>query len=385
VIVNVRYASAKTRGAWRAHGKYVERESAAGERGRRDEDRLGLAGDQFLDQVAQEWQAAGDPRIFKIIISPEEGARADFRRTAGELMEALEQYIGSKLEWAGVVHRNTDHPHAHLIIRGVKEDGTPFTIPPAVVKSHLREAVQRSLTRQLGHRTWEDVQHEREAETSAFRVTSLDRAIGRNLPSDAAENVRVAPQNAVQRRRLQTLQRMGLAQAVNGHWEIRSDFQKQLQRMKDLQDRARTLFQSGVAISDPHAPMEYLERSRKLIGRVLLTSEEDRSGRLQTAFETIDGKIIIVKHDSTLRDAWVRGDLKAGNVVMIDALRRDPHRLYASVIGNDRNFVNNEKALDSLVRRIRNMSLILTENDKGWMGQLSKAVAERRRGSETEL
>jgi len=42
-----------------------------------------------------------------------------------------------------------------------------------------------------------------------------------------------------------------------------------------VQDRARTLFRSGVAISDPHAPMEFSTSSKKLIGRVLLNSEDD--------------------------------------------------------------------------------------------------------------
>ena len=34
-------------------------------------------------------------------------------------------------------------------------------------------------------------------------------------------------------------------------WLIRSDFVTQLQQMKDIQDRARTLFRCGVAISSP--------------------------------------------------------------------------------------------------------------------------------------
>ena len=105
--------------------------------------------------------------------------------------------------------------------------------------------------------------------------------------------------------------------------------------MKDIQDRARTLFRSGVAISDPHAPMEYSTSSKKLVGRVLLNSEDERTGALQTIFETTDGKIEIIRHDGTLRAAWSRGDLAPGNIVTIDSLRSDPEKLYAASVGKD--------------------------------------------------
>src|ERR1700728_1360097 len=76
-IVNVRYSNAKTPGGWKAHGTYVERESAKGRDvidgkhyGVEDEvqtpssDRLGLAQEHSLDSLASQWQKAGDERIF---------------------------------------------------------------------------------------------------------------------------------------------------------------------------------------------------------------------------------------------------------------------------------------------------------------------------------
>ena len=84
-IVNVRYSNARTPGGWKAHGTYVERESAKGrdvvdgkQYGVNDEvrtpspDRLGLAQEHSLDSLGGQWQKAGDERIFKIIISPED-------------------------------------------------------------------------------------------------------------------------------------------------------------------------------------------------------------------------------------------------------------------------------------------------------------------------
>jgi hypothetical protein len=147
--------------------------------------------------------------------------------------------------------------------------------------------------------------------------------------------------------------------------------------MKAIQDRARTLFRAGVAISDPHAPMEYSANAKKLIGRVLLNSEDERTGALQTIFETTEGKIEILRHDSTLRAAWSRGDLAPGNVVSIDSLRGDPEKLYAASVGVDKNILGDKQALDSIARRMRSMGLIVTENSKGWMGEFSCALKSR--------
>jgi hypothetical protein len=174
------------------------------------------------------------------------------------------------------------------------------------------------------------------------------------------------------------LKELGLSKPYDGdRWLIRSDFVTQLQQMKDIQDRARTLFRSGVAISDPHAPMEYSIFSKKLIGRVLLNSEDERTGALQTIFETTEGKIEIIRHDATLRAAWARGDLEPGNVVTIDSLRSDPDSIYASTFGKDKDVLANEKALGSILRRMRSMNLATGESDKGWMGQLNSALRSR--------
>ena len=114
-IVNVRYASTRTPGGWKAHGTYIERESAKGDRlpsereaateiGSQppDPDRLGLAREHPLGRLAESWQKAGDTRMFKIILSPED-ANVDFQRTANDMVARIEQYTGAPVEWGGVL------------------------------------------------------------------------------------------------------------------------------------------------------------------------------------------------------------------------------------------------------------------------------------------
>ena len=296
-------------------------------------------------------------------------------------MARIEQDTGAPVEWGGVVHRNTDHPHAHIVVRGRLPSGEPLKLPPALIRKGLREAVQSSLTRQLGPRTIADIEHQKQIELTANRVTPLDRSLARRaIPwaADPAYKEAGAAASAAEVNRLRHLKELGLSKPYDGdRWLVRSDFVTQLQQMKDIQDRARTLFRSGVAISDPHAPMEYSTLSKKLVGRVLLNSEDERTGALQTIFETTQGKIEIIRHDATLRAAWARGDLEPGNVVTIDSLRTDPNKLYASTLGKDKDVLTDEKALGSILRRIRSMNLATGESDKGWMGQLNSALRSR--------
>jgi hypothetical protein len=392
-IVNVRYASSRTPGGWKAHGTYIERESAKGDRlpsereaateidsQIRDPDRLGLAKEHSLGSLAESWQKAEDKRIFKIILSPED-ASVDFQRTTEDMVARIEQYTGAPVEWGGVVHRNTDHPHAHIIVRGRLRSGEPLKLPPALIRRGLRESVQSSLTRQLGPRTFADIEHQKQIEFTANRVTSLDRRLaGRAIPYDldpALKDVGAA-QNVAEAARLRYLNQLGLSKQPNeDRWLVRSDFVTQLQQMRDIQDRARTLFRSGVAISDPRAPMQFSWTAKRLIGRVLLNSEDERTGALQTIFETTEGKIEIIRHDATLRVAWARGDLESGNIVVIDSLRSNPEQLYASVAGADKDILHDGNALGSIARRMRAMGLAAGQSDKGWMGQFNNALRAR--------
>lgn len=392
-IVNVRYASARTPGGWKAHGTYIERESAKGDRLPTekqtgvaidsqvfDPDRFGLAQEHSLGSLAESWQRAGDKRIFKIILSPED-PNVNFQRTAEDMVARIEQHIGAPVEWGGVVHRNTDHPHAHIVVRGRLSSWEPLKLPPALIRRGLREAVQSSLTRQLGPRTIAEIEHQKQIELTANRVTPLDRKLaGRAIPYglDPAYKEAGAAASAAEVTRFRHLKELGLSKPYAGdRWLVRSDFVTQLQQMKDIQDRARTLFRSGVAISDPHAPMEYSTFSKKLIGRVLLNSEDERTGALQTIFETTEGKIEIIRHDAPLRSAWARGDLQPGNIVVIDSLRSNPEQLYASSTGKDKDILRDEKALDSIARRMRVMNLTTGESDKGWIGEFNKTLRAR--------
>jgi hypothetical protein len=111
--VRVTYLNNRTRGQWRAHGRYLARDSAtegkAGEAGfSRDLDGVNIT------RELERWQSAGDPRVWKVILSPEFGDRIDLKRLARDLVGQMANDLRTDLEWLAVAHYNTEHPHVHM-------------------------------------------------------------------------------------------------------------------------------------------------------------------------------------------------------------------------------------------------------------------------------
>jgi len=138
VAVRVNYSANKNPGQWRAHGKYVARESAT--QGGRAAEAGFNATDQKLDiaTALDNWQSAGDERLFKIIVSPEFADRLNLQKYARELMRRMEPDLGTQIEWVAAVHHNTEHPHVHIAVRGVDGEGRPLRLPREYIRAGLR-------------------------------------------------------------------------------------------------------------------------------------------------------------------------------------------------------------------------------------------------------
>src|SRR5215472_3491474 len=136
--VRVTYSRNATPGQWAAHGRYLSRESAAqtehGQGSGFDRD----SANRDLASTLGTWQRANDPRLFKLIISPEFGDRLDLRGLTRGLMSKMEVDLGTQLQWIATVHRNTEYPHVHVALRGVTEDGQPLRLPRDYVKHGIR-------------------------------------------------------------------------------------------------------------------------------------------------------------------------------------------------------------------------------------------------------
>jgi hypothetical protein len=63
----------------------------------------------------------------------------DLRAFARELVVDMERDLGTKLDWIGVDHYNTDNPHVHLLIRGKTEDGRDLVISRDYISRGIRD------------------------------------------------------------------------------------------------------------------------------------------------------------------------------------------------------------------------------------------------------
>jgi len=140
---------------------------------------------------------------------------SDFTR---ETMARVERGLGVQLDWVAVDHHNTDNPHVHVIVRGVRRDGVELLIPREYVSHGLREAARDVATGILGERSRADERLKLEREARSHSLNRLDRALEKEL--NAAREVRLqdlgreqSPEfaNALRARALE-LKRMGLAQ-----------------------------------------------------------------------------------------------------------------------------------------------------------------------------
>ena len=112
---------------------------------------------------------------FRFILSPEDARDLDLTEYVRELMKRVEVDLGRRIEWAAVNH-DTDHPHAHVIVRGVCLEGQQLRrMARAYIAQGFRWSAQELATERLGPRLEAEIQQTREREVRQDRFTSLDR------------------------------------------------------------------------------------------------------------------------------------------------------------------------------------------------------------------
>src|SRR5712671_3820820 len=129
-----------------AHLRYLERDGVTkdGAKGQvYSAERDVEDGRAFLDR------GRDDRHQFRFIVSAENGVElADPRQTTRDLMQQMETDLGTKLDWIAVDHHNTGHPHTHILVRGVTEDGKTLNIAGDYIAYGIRERASEIVTRE---------------------------------------------------------------------------------------------------------------------------------------------------------------------------------------------------------------------------------------------
>lgn len=276
------FASAK---AVDAHLRYLERDGVNrdGEKGQvYSAERDAEDGRAFLDR------GRDDRHQFRFIVSAEEGVElTDLRETTRDLMKAMEADLGTKLDWIAVDHHNTGHPHTHILVRGVMDDGRILNIAGDYIAGDyiaygIRERASEIVTLELGRQTEQEVvSRQLEREVDAERFTRLDRLL---IAEQAARNefadlrpdrdmLETARRNrALLIARARKLESMGLATEVEvGRWTISSKAEPALRELGERGDIIKTMHraveQEGLA--DQRHPSHYVMHRDKISERIV--------------------------------------------------------------------------------------------------------------------
>jgi len=175
----------------------------------------------------------------------------------------MEHDLGTPLQWVAIQHRNTDHQHVHIFLRGVRQEYDrngkclPLTIDPEYVSRGIRAISEKLIEQELGLRTEREYLEARGHGIEGTRWTEIDRSIERKLNYGIADyshapwitSDRTKARINQEMERLAFLDGMGLAQSRGDKcWELRPDWKDcllEMQRQGDVvKSRARVRAQA---------------------------------------------------------------------------------------------------------------------------------------------
>jgi type IV secretory pathway VirD2 relaxase len=313
-----------------AHLRYLERDGVNrdGERGQvYSAERDAVDGRAFLDR------GHDDRHQFRFIVSAEEGVElADLRETTRDLMKTMETDLGTRLDWIAVDHHNTGHPHTHILLRGVTDDGKILNIAGDYIAHGIRERASEIVTLELGRQTEQEVSRQLEREVDAERFTRLDRMlIAEQEASHAFADLRpdqdmleTARRNrALLIARARRLESMGLATEVEvGRWSISAQAEPTLRELGERGDIIKTMHRALAdhGLADERASAQYAAHGKKItepiVGRVLAKglAGDEMGDRLHLVIDGVDGRT----HYVEMADAARLDEVRRGHIVALD-------------------------------------------------------------------
>jgi len=317
----VRHRGARFRSAPLAkHIAYLQREGVT--RDGRDANLFGREGDE-LDGRDFAARCEEDRHHFRFIVSPEDASQMeDLRAFTRDLIGQAERDLGTRLDWVGVDHWNTDNPHIHVLVRGRAEDGSDLVISRDYISRGFRARAEQLVELELGPRTAREIAAGLDAEINAERWTGLDRVLRALADDHGVADLRPGspePQDAELRRRMigraQTLERLGLAERLApAVWSLRPGIEQTLREMADRGDIIRTMHRALLGGPDRAQADFAIEATpaEPILGRLVERGLHDElSGEAYAVIDAVDGRV----HHLRFRDLEATGDTPPGGMV----------------------------------------------------------------------
>ncbi|MGB6255510.1 MAG: DUF3363 domain-containing protein, partial [Bradyrhizobium sp.] len=165
-------------------------------------------------------------------------------------MRQMEADLGTRLDWIAVDHHNTGHPHTHVLMRGVTDDGKTLNIAGDYIAYGIRERASDIVTLELGRQTELEVTKQLEREVDADRFTRLDRMLIAEQRGNEFTDLRpdqdmrdtFRQNRALLIERARKLERMGLAREIEpGEWIVLSKAEPVLRELAEHGDIIKTM------------------------------------------------------------------------------------------------------------------------------------------------
>jgi type IV secretory pathway VirD2 relaxase len=321
-VVKARVIRHSGRGAPLAtHLNYLRREGVT-----RDGEKARLFGPGIdaADPKVFAQRCDADRHHFRFIISPDDAVEmGDLKTFTRDLVGQMEKDLGTRLDWVAVDHWNTEHPHVHLIVRGVRDDGENLVISRDYIKEGMRDRARDLITQELGPRTDREIRRTLERQIEAERWTNLDRQMARDGTRtgviDLAPHADRQPDefHALKIGRLRKLESLGLADQVGpGQWRMsekaeatlrelgqRGDIIKRIHRglsERGIERGAANYVLAGESLDDP------------VVGRLVARGLDDElKGTAYAVVDGVDGRT----HHLKLPDLEAAGDSVPGSIV----------------------------------------------------------------------
>lgn len=395
--IRVTYLKNKIRGQWKAHGRYLARESATFEN---DAKGVGFGQESSGIDIARQlenWQGAGDEHFWKMMVSPEFGDRIDLSRLTRDLIKEMGKDLGTELEWVAVAHHNTEHPHVHVVVRGIRSDRESLRFSRDYVQHGIRSITADLCTRQLGYRTELDAIESERREISEKRFTSIDRrflrdasdirmdlgphhfSVIRNLvQTGLSEQARIRTKHEASR--LAVLGRMGLTESTGPNtWRVRRDFEQILRAMQRTADRQKTLAAQGVIMSDDRLAIKVLDLAKMTAveGRVLVHGQDEQSGRNYLMLEETDAKVCLINYTREVEEARSRGKMRTNSFVRLGKPSVGRSLIDVQDLGDAEGLLSNSRYLHAAARQLLMRGTVPTEDGwAGWLGRYQAALCK---------
>ncbi len=304
-----------------AHLGYLRREGVT-----RDGEKARLFGPETDDADPKSFaeRCQDDRHHFRFIVSPEDAVEmADLKTFTRELMGQMEKDLGTKLDWVGVDHWNTEHPHIHVIVRGRADDGQDLVISRDYIKEGMRARAQDLITQELGPRTDHEIRRTLERQIDTERWTQLDRQLARDGYRTGVVDLAPHPDrqpdefHALKVGRLRKLESLGLADQVGpGQWVMAENAEPTLRELGERGDIIKRIHRSLMERGIERGASAYVLAGESLddpvIGRLVDRGLDDElKGTAYAVVDGVDGRT----HHIKLPDLDAAGDSAPGSIV----------------------------------------------------------------------